>query len=359
MITFIAPDLPRPSGGLRVIHDLAGSLEKMGFPARVWHGGRYQRAAQDLPAATTVCADELTLHPGDLLVMTEVGGAKWALEFSEVPVVMNVQGSDFVFAGVAGSPHRDASYPGWPQVSAVLVASRTLEDFMGEVLQGRLPLHRVPVVVDADLFRPLPKERLVTYMPRRRSEDVAPVLELLRRRPELDDWRIEPIDGLDRSGVAQMLGRSAIFLSGAEREGFGLPGAEAMAAGAAVVGYTGHGGLEYMADGRADVIAESDVVAMARAVLAQARRFEGERLAWDGDRKRSRAYIAQEFSVQARDEAARAAFEELTADGSAALLSRSVVLRHFSAHRVRGPVHRAEVAIRTAAGRLKRRLASG
>ena len=81
-------------------------------------------------------------------------------------------------------------------------------------------------------------------MPRRRREDLLAGVQLMRRSGQLDGWTFELIDGVDARGVADVLGRSAIFLFGAEREGVGLPGAEALAAGAFVVGFTGHGAKE-------------------------------------------------------------------------------------------------------------------
>jgi len=47
--------------------------------------------------------------------------------------------------------------------------------------------------------------------------------------------------------VAATLGRSSIFLSFSELEGYGLPPLEAALAGNLVVGYTGQGGREFFA----------------------------------------------------------------------------------------------------------------
>lgn len=356
-VTFIAPDLPHPSGGLRVIHALAASLDRQGVPAKVWHGDRYRVPTGDLAPAPVVCADSLAFVPGDILVMTEINALAWAPEFSQVPVVLHVQGPDFVFAGIEpGSTAARAPYPGWPNATAVIAASRTLETLMEETLAGRLPLFRIPVVVDTDLFAPAEKDQLIAYMPRRRMEEMVPVLNLLSRREEMQGWDLLPIDGMTREQVAEALGRSAIFLSGAEREGFGLPGAEALAAGAAVVGFSGHGGTEYMADGRATVIPEGDAVAMMRAVLAEMEAFENDRRAWDSKREDARQFIGEEFCGGSRDAAALRVFTQLLADGAPSRITESVELRHFSAYEVRGALPRARVAVRSALGGLRRRI---
>ena len=53
------------------------------------------------------------------------------------------------------------------------------------------------------------------------------------------------IEGLPEHEVAAAMAGSAVFLSLSHRESFGLTPMEAMAAGCAVVGYHGGGGLDY------------------------------------------------------------------------------------------------------------------
>ena len=38
MIRFMAPDLPTPSGGIKVIYRYVEHLCALGYDARVWHG---------------------------------------------------------------------------------------------------------------------------------------------------------------------------------------------------------------------------------------------------------------------------------------------------------------------------------
>jgi hypothetical protein len=94
------------------------------------------------------------------------------------------------------------------------------------------------------IFSPGTKERLITYMPRKlrpHSERMAIYLQNVLPR----DWRLQAIDQLDEGGVAALLGRSSVFLSFSEIEGYGLPPIEAAVAGNVVVGYTGQGAWEF------------------------------------------------------------------------------------------------------------------
>lgn len=82
-------------------------------------------------------------------------------------------------------------------------------------------------------------------MSRKRADDLKQVLQNLHANGHLKGWEIIDIDGVRPEEVAGVIKKSKIFLSGASREGFGLPAAEAMAYGCVVIGYHGIGGKEY------------------------------------------------------------------------------------------------------------------
>ena len=111
-----------------------------------------------------------------------------------------------------------------------------------------------------------------------------------------------------------------------------------------------------MGEGRAAVIAESDVVTMARAVRDQVKVFEEDRPRWDRERAIAREFIANQYSAEARDRAALTAFRQIAAPGSNAVIPHPVRVRHFSSYEVRGPIRVANYRLRTHLGRIKRRL---
>ncbi|RLV47628.1 hypothetical protein D9V37_15810 [Nocardioides mangrovicus] len=359
MIRLMAPDLPALSGGLKVMYDLVAGLESAGLPARVWHGRAGFEVAGLAGTAPVEAAPRVRLEPGDLLVMPEVGGAKWSGLNPEVPTVMLVQGIDFLAGGAAFDRALPGTYPGWPQAVAAVAVSDVIEEYL-RALSPELVVHRVPVVVDAERFAPQAKERLVSFMPRRRPEDLMAALQLLHRRGRFapgsrEPWRLQPIEAMTPAQVADVLGRSAVFLAGGEREGFGLPAAEAMAAGAHVVGWTGHGGREFLLPELATTVDDSDVVAMADGVEAAMDLFEHDRAAFDARARAGRDLVTSRYSRSAQQQALAEAFGELLAPGSPALVREPVVVTHTGVHAPpTSRLGRAYVAARTVGGRVKR-----
>lgn len=111
----------------------------------------------------------------------------------------------------------------------------------------------------------------------------------------LDGWRLYPIDGLTREGAAEVIRRSALFLSFSEREGFGLPPLEAMAAGCVVIGFDGGGGREYLRPETSFPIENGAIADFVRTVEHVIQEWNG------GERftariERASAMIASEYS---------------------------------------------------------------
>ncbi len=226
----MAPDLPSPSGGIKVIYRYVEHLCALGYDARVWHGT--SGFAYDSWGSTAVVdtGTELDFAAGDVLVMPETGGSKWSFLSDGHPVVMLCQGMDFVFANSDFLTDEPGAYPGWPHATAAITVSDAIHTFLERACHPGFPLHNVPVQIE-DWFQPAEKQRRIALMPRRRREDLLGAVQLVRRSGRLGDWEIVLIDGMTQQQVAEELGRAAIFLFGAEREGVGLPGAEAMASG--------------------------------------------------------------------------------------------------------------------------------
>lgn len=325
----MAPDLASPSGGIKVIYNFVAHLCALGYDARVWHGTpgfAYANWASDAPVDT---GTELDFGPGDVLVIPETGGGKWSHLSQGNPVVMLCQGMDFVFADADFTHDVVGDYPGWPDARAVIGISDAIVTFLEHACTPGFPIHSVPVEVEA-WFEPLPKQREITLMPRRRREDLLGAVQLMRRQG-LNGWRIVPIDGMTQQEVAQAMGRSAIFLFGAEREGIGLPGAEAMAAGCYVIGFTGDGAKEYLTPDCAGVVLDSDVVGMCQQALEAMAIFDSDpqALAIKADLGRER--ILKGHSSDAVRTALATAFEQITAHDSPAVIQRSVRLKHYQA----------------------------
>lgn len=346
MIRFMAPDLPSPSGGIKVIYRYVEHLRALGHDARVWHGTpgfAYDSWGSSAPVDT---GTELAFDAGDVLVMPETGGSQWSFLSEGHPVVMLCQGIDFVFSSSDFLVDELGSYPGWPQATAAITVSDAIHTFLERACDDGFPLHNVPVQIE-DWFQPGPKERRIALMPRRRREDLLGAVQLLRRSGRLGDWQIVLIDGMTQQQVADELGRAAIFLFGAEREGVGLPGAEAMASGCYVVGFTGDGAKEYMLPEHSSVIADSDVVGMCDRTLEAVEWFEHDRALFDERAERGRTWVRSRHSGDLVRERLGAAFADITAPGSPSLLTEATTLQHYQSHAPAGdPYNRARVAVR-------------
>jgi hypothetical protein len=67
-----------------------------------------------------------------------------------------------------------------------------------------------------------PKQRRIAYMPRKRPDDAASVLALLKLRGALDGWDVVAIEGRSEVETADLLRTAKLFLSLSSQEGFGL-----------------------------------------------------------------------------------------------------------------------------------------
>jgi len=103
-------------------------------------------------------------------------------------------------------------------------------------------------------------------MPRKLSEDVLQVINILRLKKLDEQWQFISIDNNSEQEVANIMKESALFLSFNHREGFGLPPAEAMATGCYVIGYCGQGGKEYMNPTFSSPIADGDITAFVKEI---------------------------------------------------------------------------------------------
>ena len=173
----------------------------------------------------------------------------------------------------------------WPIVVRSSAVRRLVESVAGRTC------HLVPGAVDTDTFHvavPIqgPERTSIGFPARtertKRTYDAVRALELVRAhlRSPMNAWCFgyEPMANLppwithhrapDDHRLSDLYNRSRIFLVPSEWEGFGRPGAEAMACGAALIS-TRNGGVEmYAEDGCSAVLCPPrDPPAMAAAIL--------------------------------------------------------------------------------------------
>lgn len=154
----------------------------------------------------------------------------------------------------------------------------TISDDTSECIRLAFPdtadkIQRIFYSVDSYKFSPSSnKENLITYMPRKLARH-SDLVKFFLERNLPDDWRLQPIHGLNEAGVIDLMAKSKIFLSFSEFEGCPLPPVEAALAGNIVIGYTGEGAREYWKEPIFSLVNCGDVKTYANQVLCTIKRI--------------------------------------------------------------------------------------
>jgi Glycosyl transferases group 1 len=265
---YLAPTPSGPSGGVRSIYRQVDQLRLLGIRAAVVHARSGWRAAW-FPNDTPVrYPGDVRLGPRDVLVVPECYGPGLH-RLPTVPrlVVFN-QGAYHTFDRVPWeSTGPGAPYAGLPNLVALLTVSHDSAELLRYAFP-RIPVHVTRNVVDGDVFHPGPGRpaRRIGFLTHRRAQEREQLLHLLRAHGGLDGWRLTPLVGHTEQQTAAGMRDCAVFLSFSDREGFGLPPAEAMASGCHVVGYPGMGGRDYFDPAFCSPVPDGDLLAFARAV---------------------------------------------------------------------------------------------
>jgi len=313
---FVIPEVRKPVGGVNVLIRIAERLAARGADVRLLHatpGYRYEFWDTDLP----VCHDpalraafwrhesnsrnplkrllpkgvsvsnghtdsslRVTPGPGDVVVMPEYTYPEITPVYPEARRVLAVQDSFGFFRAI----RRDPELRHLHAAKMIFTTSETSRAAVATVHDG--PAGKIVLPVGfAGLDFGVQKDARIAYMPRKRPDEVAAVVTILRQAPELADYTFTEIDRVSHSELAEILNRSRFFLSFSQEEGFGLPPAEAMRAGCIVIGYTGVGGAEYFTAETGIVVPDSDIVCFISAVRSAAREYAADPTRLDAIRR--------------------------------------------------------------------------
>lgn len=301
---FLASDNPKPSGGLAFIYRFCELAVELGHDAFVMHGelgfrsphidspapvafnsGWKQRSRRDALRARVRgallrlggSATETEPGPGDIVILPENRIFRTGDLWPGVRKLILCQN------GFLAERQRDALQT-QDVLGAISVSAATLAT-MRELMPDR-PTWHVPLWLDRGLFHSPagPREPVLLHMPRKNPGDAERLAGLLRERGVLERHRLRALDGLPLPAVAAAMRESLVFLSFADREGFGLPGAEAIACGCLTVGYTGGGGDEYFGRFGGHPVPPGDVGAFADAVASTIERHGDDPEAVEAER---------------------------------------------------------------------------
>ncbi|KQT90939.1 hypothetical protein ASG49_14610 [Marmoricola sp. Leaf446] len=268
---YLAPDNPRPSGGVRSIYRQVDVLRQLGADARVVHERPGFRAAWFENHTPVLAARDAAVGPTDVLVVPEIyGPGLGTLPRDPRKLVLN-QGAYLTFDALpwpgagAGEPYR-----GLAGLEGLLTVSEDSERLLGFAFP-ELPRLRVRNVVDPLVFRPATGPRRpgpvrLACTSGRRPEDRVRLQHLLRAHGTADAFDLRVLEGLSEEAMAEALRDSDVFVSLGDREGFGMPPAEAMACGCYVIGFDGRGGREFFDPTYCRPVSDGDLLGLAEAV---------------------------------------------------------------------------------------------
>lgn len=276
---FVLPDVDHPVGGVNVALNFVRILSQSGFDASVLHGqknytypyfdtsglqvfyhppladiprhfmGRKDKVLDTLrkssPRPQTRTANPntaLDIRPDDVFVLPEFWYPEYSAIFPDNPRILLAQ--DVFGFCQALARDLDTANPTLDRFTAICTTSQASANAVEQFsTKQNLPIQQA--VDRPTLNEVTPKKRQIAYMPRKRQQEIAILMGCLKNNPAFAGWEFTKIENASPAELDRIFNESLIFLSFSYQEGFGLPPAEAMAAGCIVIGYTGVGGEEF------------------------------------------------------------------------------------------------------------------
>lgn len=327
-------------GGQTVLYEMAETLRTAGHEVVLVHGGRFHHygfaqtgcevfhfpalatlgRAQGVRARVAQVRRSLAarrsnpalplFRPGarDVMVIPEFSYGDYAALFPGVPLVMVAQDPTALLRAFSrDETEMHARY------TSVLTTSQAVTSAV-HILLGREP-HRITLpVARAGLQADHPKKLQIAYMPRKLGTQAARVVQTFKRRAALADVPVVAIRNMTNAERDQVLNESLIFLAFSNMEGFGLPPAEAMAAGCLVIGYTGIGANEFFTNETGFVIEQNDTPGMVAKTEEVVEAYRRDPAALDAKRAQAAGYIADRYTSGKARASLLAAWDAVVAD---------------------------------------------
>ena len=314
-IYVICPHADVPFGGVRKAYLHVDFLNSGGFDAFIVHAKPGFRCTWFENQTKIRYWGGLKLTNSDILVVPPIPPSVIQLAPGVRKVILN-QAPYWTFEGASFENEDKPNACIHDEVMATLVISNDGFNYL------RFAFPRARIIqfrqgVDISIFKYVSaKKRQIAFMPRR-PFFLRQVINMLKARGTLEDFNLVPIAGSTEKEVAQIMGESCIFLAGSTHEGFGLPAAEAMACGCAVVGYHAGGGKEFLLPEFAFPVATGEVVAFVKAVEDVIHLSSGKPEELESKTKLAASFIASNYSLTQERETLLAAWQQILDGGLA------------------------------------------
>lgn len=261
-IYYLCPDRDKPCGGIKELYQHVDILNRNGYSAFILHGRRKFRCTwfqKDTPVRSI---KDVVLQPSTYVLIPQSftatyksgsnrkrASAFWAVLRSPAQKVIFNQGVYATFKKHSLSDSIADSLYCHEGIRYVMAVSQDSKEYI-EYVCPHLSVHRVHISINGDLFfyDQKEKKKQLCYMPGKNDYDLIQIINILRSKKVVDDFKLVPIVNMSEEEVASVFRESLFFICVPYQEGAYLPAAEAMASGCLPVGYHGMGPREYFFD---------------------------------------------------------------------------------------------------------------
>ena len=298
----ICPDVNLPSGGIMKLYQLVDILNANEIESFIVHHKKNFKADWFKNSTNSTDLQSIAVKKDDLLVFPEVMGSDIPNYFPGVKKIIFCQNSVYALQNFYGRQQKMEAVYYHQDVVQVLVVSAYDYDFL-KWLFPKINITRIWYGIDEKLFNFNPfKKKTIAVMPRKLASDQIFLDNLLKVKDVLQNFSITVIDNMPFEQCAEIIRDATIFLSFSDREGFGLPPAEAMACGCIVIGYHGQGGKEFFKENLTFPIEHGDMLEFAKQIsnIIELSNTNPEIISQIG--KAASTYILNEYSIVKQEE---------------------------------------------------------
>lgn len=206
------------------------------------------------------------INESDLIVVPEMYGKNINRIGKGIKKVIFNQNAHYTFRGYSILDNNFQSPYLNQDVIWVLAISEQNYDYLKYIFP-KINIKRLPYGINSKLFSyGENKKEQIAFMPRKLSNQIEQVINILKARNALDNFELVAIENKTEEETANILKESIFFLSFSTLEGYGLPPQEAMACGCVVIGYDGGGGKEYFNKDFCYPVTAEDILGFAKTV---------------------------------------------------------------------------------------------